>query len=1372
MKANNTDALDALTLPLGRSSMIRASAGTGKTYTITILAVRLLLGDFTGKCGSDAPFCPNPQAALSADKLLIVTFTNAAAAELRARVRACVHQARLLFASAAEGAEPHEDPNDTLSMLVLRLLAGHEGEQRQETAAACAKILDQAERGLDDAAICTIHSFCDRALNKIFSFESGEPFENELTEDISEQQDEAAADVMRSLFYTDEKSAGLLDLLSGKDDQAGLRGKLYGRIGEIENVRASRLSRKADEETDGSGLDWMFRGYRISGKKFREAADPIRKARSSFAGKARQVLCRMAEDAAGARDNAREGIRNAAEKVVSICNDHAELLGGGGSSKTSPFKSDIYKCVLSVVDQGSDAIAEDLGENINFKKFNDDPAAALKKKSINDENANAVLAAAALLKQQCEAAAAELNSYREAARTLAAVMILERRDEICRRDHVLSFNGLISGLDDALYSEKYGSALAGTLRSKYPAAMIDESQDTDPTQYSIFNRIYLNEQAKKAGARCLFIGDPKQSIYAFRNADIHSYNLAGNDVGRLFDGGDKDAAERSVLKLPVNYRSCEGVVESVNDIFGGFSPENPDDRSWPFSKKGETADAPIPFERSGFKTGKWRLRIDGREPGCVATRVNNELGQKHSAASFTASAAADDIASCLKDGVLIAADGAERKVRPSDITVLVSSGYENKLIAGELRRRGIASVYFSDKGSVLTDETGDFQEKLTASAAAANVLALMEAMADYQSQGKVKRLLGTRLAGLGAEAFARICSQKSDGSELENETAQLRDGRIQWEEYGFLSAFSTWCYRHGTIGRIEGGEGGERFLTDCFHIAEIMQDKRHEIPGIRAQIKWLESNSGQSGTEVLKRRLESENEQVKVYTIHKSKGLEFPVVFLPFIWCGRSTHAETGSPVRYYDSGHGYRLDLDGTEASVDACLNDEDEEACRLLYVALTRASAANWIYLGNDAFSPKRPGALALVLSQWGGNGAIRLNGAKGAVADDAFNCIQQGAGADNPHYMFRTLMAPDQDAEVERLKPADAAEERGTEVEAAEPGMVGERFTISSYTAVTRGLHEREFDDGADEAGASRRKPPRTAANRFNFPRGTEAGTFLHEALEQCRFNRMPGGARQDPGSESELESFVRSQIPVAARRGLLDQWAKQSSPEGRGARGGFSADFMEPLKEWFRQMVGAKILDTANGTMRLCDLQGGCWIPEMEYLVPAQGRLDTAEINKLCLESAEKIPGLEVRDLVLDRRTLHGYVTGSLDLVARLPGRTLKDDLYFVADYKSNYLGPDAESYSPDRVRDNVFDPHNRYDVQYLFYTLALHRFLASRLGDSYDYGRNFGGVLYLYLRGLGAAPEGGDGGGSPGVFFTKPDFGIVQRLDGMFRGRRE
>ena len=1347
--------LDVLSLPLNRSSMIRASAGTGKTFTITLLAVRLLLGDIRGIHSDGTTFEPKP--VLTADKLLVVTFTKAAAAELRARVRQRVHQARELFHKTAAGEAP-KDKDDPLIRLVLELT--NNGTDRA-CAEKCSRILDQAERQLDDAAICTIHSFCDRALNKIFSFESGEPFQTKLSDDISEELDEAVSDVWREIFYSGENTADqILDVIGGTDPLDRDTGVLQ-RIDQLENVAASQASLD-----DKSGI---FMGYRVSGAEFNQAIsglDPlkpsrtgIRKALFEYAGKKQRELSEL--------------ISQIVQKLPEF-HDKYRIAKDQGSLGT--IKKDPAAAMSAINSLSDDCSYDELITSLRGCGIYETAEEVINQRSKSKITAEVQELADIFIEISGTFGRYEkkLVSLKETEITLIALMALDRCSEICRRDHVLSFNGLIRELDKALYRKKdaAGSRLASTLRRQYPVVMIDESQDTDPMQYSIFKKIYLTTEAKKDGACCLFIGDPKQSIYSFRNADIHSYNQAGKDIRDLFDGGNDEIAESNVLKLPVNYRSNEDVVESVNDIFRGFGIPN-DAVVKPFCDKSAQDSSAITYEKVGANKGKRVLCLDNEEnpcSGCRVVFVNDECKGNSTSASASAIVAARDIAKCLARGKLFdEKKQVTRPVEPSDIAVLVNSGTQSALISKCLSDLGIGSVYFSDRSSVMFDvELKGTYQRVRPTEAAQCLIDFMEAMQSYQAPGRVIRLMGTRLCGLDSSGFVSFCS---DEKALESESTSLREAKELWERFGFLSAFRTWCYKHKTIGRIEKTDGGERFLTDCFQIAELVQEHTNQIPGTMAQLKWLRNQSQNEGNsaDAVRKRLESENKQVKIYTIHMSKGLEFPIVFLPFVWVPRKNENSEGAPIRYYDFRDGkgcYRLDLDGSPESVNREFEDSLEEECRKLYVALTRAETANYIYITNENFNPRKISALALELTRWDKASCGPVKSKKSAAKDSVkslgeqcFDQLRQNAEKTGGRYSFRKTSGEEAKADSEAFKRARAKpEEKQSEliVSDIQKGAIKQDFSVSSYTAVTRGLHDREFEqnDVAADQEARKVRTERAAPDRFNFPRGTKAGTFLHEALQVCPFDRI--------ADSEEMNKFKVHHAAIAQTRGLLEQWKQNSLPEEASY-----PDSPDPLEKWFTDITRARLPIGGDKSFRLCDLRAGDWIPEMEYLIPADGNISAQRLNALCIKSAKKVLGHEPEPpLVLDEKTLHGYVTGSLDLVMRVPGTDAAHDLYYVADYKSTHLGDSPECYNKDAVRKSVFDPHNRYDVQYLFYTLALHRFLKERLGDLYSYERNFGGVLYLYLRGLYEEPA----AGGSGIFMTKPDEEIVNELDEMFRGR--
>lgn len=1345
--------LDVNTCPLNCPAMIRASAGTGKTYTITYLVLRLLLGS-----GGETAYAAGP---LDIRNLLIVTFTNAAAADLRARVREKIREGRIVFEELVLSGEIPDDTDDHLKQLIAEM------ERLKVPPRECARRLLEAERGIDDAAICTIHSFCDQALNKVYSFEAGEAFEMELTGDISEQRQRAAREIWRELFYEGDRERGkALLMLMGIESPSGLR----DRINDLGKVRV----------TGGSSarkvMEWAVRGYGFEnlGKelkgcgerglfnKIRALGDEYSKKLAELDGSINDAYARVRACVPGckSKDDLVHFFTKLGKTV--IYKHSGDLLDYVFANERFPDLDSLMK-LLTVKDNNLLVIF--------MTSKGCDKAVA------SSEDGQRLVAACRGLYKSAMQRENTLEGMGEVLRTLAAMLVILRTRTLCRQDLVLSFDDLISSLDIALHKKGSGPKLAQKLRARYPVAMIDEFQDTDPVQFSVFRELYLTEEAKHDHAVCFLIGDPKQSIYSFRNADIHSYLNAGAVIRKIYqnkqDGQD-------YFTLSTNFRSDRGVVESVNDIFGGFKGKTAANADPFFEKNGD------PHERIGYERvkphdsgkgfcGRLRFYFDGlkdNKAGCFINLVEDKPASvKSNTDKFCAKEAAQCVRDLLDHGYLVIDKGPdkveERRIRPSDIAVLVRKSKENNLIAEALQAldRPVASVFLSDRGSVLTDSKEDYgrdEEVFSASARASDMLCLMEALQNYENRSAVLRLLGTRLSGLTPDKFFEYASGDGD---LEEVIALLRRCASSWGRYGFLSAFSLWARERQLIGQRLGVKGGERTLTDYYQIAEIIQARRQDLPGTEAQFRWFRdelNGDSETDSEFLRRRLESENDQVKVITIHKSKGLEFPVTVLPFMWGrSRSPQNKTKIPVVFYAEGQRTRvLSLD--DAPIDngpgesvtpsalKAVEDEQEEA-RLLYVALTRACGATFLFLNRDNLSH---GASALVKETVPGT---TDSAAAFEQAEDLFSSCTETYCVNYRETLQAQLAGKTKNPEGDLV---NNPQNKDLKPSAIEKGTVRADFSVSSYTALTAGLHDHDFDEGIEVQNAARQERRTAAAepDRFSFPRGTQAGTFLHTLLEHCNFHE----AGVEGSGRDSLHDLLRTQSYAPVAGALFSSWGKRALRDGmpKPEKSLQDFDYLEPLQQWFEDIINAKILSTPEGGFSLGMLESGGWIPEMDYLIPT-GAVSSEAVNALCLESAQEVLGRRP-ELTLKPSMLHGFVTGSLDLVFRAPGEDGRMK-YYVADYKSTYLGPDFSAYSEDAVRQSVFDPHNRYDVQYLIYTLALQRFLKSRIHD-YSYERDFGGVLYLYLRGLKRTDE----GLSPGIFFTRPSFEIVQRLDRLFK----
>lgn len=657
-------------------------------------------------------------------------------------------------------------------------------------------------------------------------------------------------------------------------------------------------------------------------------------------------------------------------------------------------------------------------------------------------------------------------------RTMASMAIAFELDRHCREHRIMSNDDLLRRLDNALNSNgEISERLARLVRIRYPLAMIDEFQDTDPVQYNIFSKVYLNQSAVDEKAYCYLIGDPKQSIYAFRGSDINSYLKAKQAIEKLTHG-------KGIYTLDTNYRSYDDVVQANNAIFNrrlnthNFQPfdvkninfedvksakkldpvhgspfkingitnfiqtkaefeaknaereaKKAEEEAKKSAGKGSKAKAapesetasPSPSSSSSSSTaeilGNSANQGNGTNTGInnvseatsqqgagadasrldqysdlFANKVANtyviNVGEAYtnSTALFSAYAktTAQMIYRVLQDGHI---NGT--KVRSGDIAVLVRNYSESDLIQAELRAIDLQSVYYSDKTSVLTRVlTRNFASssvQYEPSVESTELCYLMEAMCACTDRRKVMRLLGSNLLNLSSQEFIL----RSQGENFEKEVQCLSKCAKIWNFYGFMPAFLQWVNDpiHNVCARILSTDNGERLFTNYCHIGEIIQSVHGKKGGIDSQLRWfydLISNREELlESDMSQKRLESEHDQIKIMTLHKSKGLEFPVVFMPFLWSYRRKSNYKDDyyyAVKYYDSQkyHHQVLDFNTSRMVSDesgfvlnpdeVAQRDVEREQTRLLYVAITRAKLANFYCVGDcKKNSFMEPSALA---------------------------------------------------------------------------------------------------------------------------------------------------------------------------------------------------------------------------------------------------------------------------------------------------------------------------------------------------------------------------------------------------------------------------
>ncbi|HFK2499054.1 TPA: exodeoxyribonuclease V subunit beta [Klebsiella pneumoniae] len=1172
---DTAESLDPLRLPLIGERLIEASAGTGKTFTIAALYLRLLLG-----LGGEAAY---PRA-ISVEELLVVTFTEAATEELRGRIRSNIHELRI---ACLRG----ESDNPLYSALLAEIADKDDA----------AKTLLLAERQMDEAAVFTIHGFCQRMLS-LNAFESGMLFEQQLIEDESRLRYQACADFWRRHCYplTRDIAAVIHDVWKGpRDLLKSLDRWLQGEAPQLKsppapNETLAERHQQIIARIDSLKQQWREQVGEIEGVLENSGLDR-RKFNRGNQGKWMEKVNAWAQE-----ETLSYQLPDALEKFAQSF--LLERTKAGGEPPVHP----LFSAVESLL--ASSLTLTDL--------------------------------------------------------VLARAMV-EIRDAVARekrRRGELGFDDMLSRLDEALRGDS-GETLASAIRQRFPVAMIDEFQDTDPQQYRIFRRIWRRQPE----TALLLIGDPKQAIYAFRGADIFTYMKARGDVAAHYT-------------LDTNWRSSPGMVGSVNRLFS--LSDNP----FMFHE--------IPFlpVKAAAKNKGLRFTVDAADvPAMNVWLMPGDTVGSGDYQTFMAQLCATQIRDWLSAGqrgrALLWRGETSRPVQASDITVLVRNRLEAAQVREALQTLGIPSVYLSNRDSVF--ETLEAQE----------LLWLLQAVLAPERENTLRSALATSMFGLTALDIENLNQDEQAWDALVEEFSEYRQ---IWRQRGVMPMLRALMTARHIAENLLATRGGERRLTDILHISELLQEAASQLESEHALVRWLAQHIAEPDSNAASQqmRLESDKHLVQIVTIHKSKGLEYPLVWLPFIARFRKQ-----DQAFYHDrETFAAVLDLGQDEASLELAEAERLAEDLRLLYVALTRAV---WhCSLGVAPLSSRKSGNSDFHLSALGrllqAGEAMDAAGLAARLADFCHGDI--------------ALQIP---GELD-LTPWQAPAATIPRLSARElQRRIADDWRVTSYS----GLQQHGFSGGQDllprldvDAAGVGEVVEEPQLTPHQFPRGAAPGTFLHSLFEELDF------------TQPVPEGWMAEKLQLS----------------------GFDAQWAPVLTDWLGGVLKTRLPgpDIALNQLAARDKQ-----VEMAFYLPIAQLLTAERLDALI----RQYDPLSADTPLLDFRQVRGMLKGFIDLVFRHEGR------YYLLDYKSNWLGEDREAYTRPAM-EQAMRAH-RYDLQYQLYSLALHRYLRHRLAD-YDYDRHFGGVIYLFLRGM----DGQEGG--QGIFTTRPVRPLIDGLDQLFAGETQ
>lgn len=1176
-------------IPLVGKHLIEASAGTGKTFNITRLYLRLLL-----------------EKQLPVEQILVMTFTKDATEELRGRIDSFIRQAL----------------NDWDELIVtdefFTAISQHIDEKS-------AKIrLWQALLFLDEAAIFTIHGFCKRVLSQ-HAFASGVAFNAQMETSCQDILLQACQDWYRVL---------------AKDNP-----QQFNQLIEFWQNPLNFVSQFSKAISKNNALDVVN-------------AEQINQ---SFTELVQQAITSL-------------------ENNLNVLSQYLIEVKKGEARELRQVELDtLIKWLHRLVNDISVADEKMPDAFIDGKRY---------ARSAGKAELLAVF-------EPVKSVKAELKTLtKKIAKAKALVIVREGiyqiRDSIVEQKtqaNILSFDDLIATLANCLQAnDSNAQALAQTLFTQYPVALVDEFQDTDPLQFSILEAIYYHQTQ----AALYMIGDPKQAIYGFRGGDVFAYLSARKDCDQQW-------------LMDTNWRSTPNMIAAYNRLFFGQAIDQPLDNEqancdvFGFDIPYVPVKASVPALLKQNESLEQKLHQDKALQFVHFVDQDAKKSVSQSFRQVMATWCANEIITLLSAAKTPGSDNLTAK----NIAILVRDGAEARDIKQALEQASVASVFMSNRANLLKSEQSQ------------QLIQLLKGILFVENERYFSAAIACDLLDYQPVKYHQLQQDELAWQKLKFTFEQLRN---QWLYKGFISMALTLMHDHFCIEQ----QNQDRVLTNLLHLFEILQaaSQRHHQP--QELLYWFEQQSQIDDPEVeAELRLESDENLIRIITQHGAKGLEYPVVFVPFA----SRHKDplkfgtsAVSFIEYHDENQQLKLSLDGSVQAKQAMANEAYAEAIRLLYVAVTRAERR--CYILTTAFDKAEHSPLGSAL-KWQDNQSIEQS-LQQLVADEP-NCIS-----------VVTLGTQDDAGELIAQQASDQAVMKITPEVAKFTGKIERDWWLSSFSALSRnlrhgGVSSPDRDNSQDKLSAAQAGLPSQQASsllRFNLAKGAHTGNLLHDILEHTDFNA--------PDWQQAMH------------------WPLQKYGE---LTTGYQA---QDLQQWLEQVLQAP-LSAHDESFTLAALTKDNTLRESEFYYPMTNASTSKLTNILSQHRNINSASAQHSSVRLPAyNALKGMMHGFIDLIFQHGGK------YYICDYKSSHLGNEYHDYSQQAMKDNIEKHH--YDLQYLIYALALHRYLKHSLAD-YDVEKHFGGAYYLYLRGMSDQPQ----YQGCGVYYREILVEELDALDQLFQG---
>ncbi len=1187
-------------------NLVEASAGTGKTYAIANIFVRLLV-----------------EKRLNVHEILVVTYTNAATEELKERIRARIKDTLDVFLLG--------DSEDTFFKHLLC---------KTEDKEITVKILTNALNDFDMTSIFTIHGFCLRVLRQ-YAFESLSLFDTEMAEEDDDLIDEVVKDFLRinlldeSPFFISYamnvlKIDSLYELVSKLNANPTIL--IKGDMG-ITTDLEDRVKKSESECLDA---------YKEASRLWLDSKDHII-----------DYLC---------NDKSLNRSIYKPKKITSIIDSLEKYFNNG---YPVPLPDDFPYICFDPSNKNALKKNGTLPDHPFFKSCD-----FLRKKATGLED---------LYKMKIIRFKKMLIEY-------AKTELKMRKQEISTR----TFDDLLIDVYNALTKDQ-GKKLAELISKRYNAILVDEFQDTDLVQYEIIKNIY------KYGEPLIFIiGDPKQSIYSFRGADIFSYLKASKD-------------SHVKWTLDCNYRSSKRLINAINTLF-------------------ENVKDPFIFHELNFlpvKVGDPNKQEDMLINGRADTSPlkiwflegkESEVFTKEKAKDVIYNAVLDEVVRLITKGdkgeILI--DG--RPLSAKDIAILVRKNSEAREFQRLLNRVNIPGVIYSADSVFAAKEAED-------------LLFILTAIYEPSDESKIKTALITDIMGLKGDALTEIIEDENQWNEYIEKFEYYKD---IWIKNGFINMARAFLWQEKVKKRLLTMPQGERRITNILHLIELMHKAcvKNRL-SIEGTIKWLDKkikNESKSKAEEYQMRLETDEEALKIVTIHRSKGLEYPVVFCPFIW--DTNRPSKNDMVMFHDEKEGYSLIIDISispdELSKRYKEIEELAENIRLLYVAITRAKKRCYISWGKINES-ERSGLAYILHSPSSISESFSI--------EELTDYIKRLSNDDIKSRLEELVKKSDGTIEIIPFSEYEGKQYIPplTKEDILTPkvfkGNIDRTWRVVSFSSLTSKKPQfAELPDRDERVKVdlitSFTKPPQVK-DIFSFPQGSNAGLFIHDVLEHMDF------------SFKDHETI----------RLLIGEKLLQY---------GFDYDWLDIILNKMKEVSNA-LLKSYTDRFTLSEINKGAILHELEFYLPLD-KIDSYGLGNIFDKYIPFSDNLSPKELIkeLGFTPVEGMVRGFIDMVFEHNGR------YYIIDWKSNFLGDRVENYNKETLNKVMLDEY--YFLQYHLYVVALNNLLSFRLND-YSYERHFGGVFYIFIRGVSSEKD------NYGIFFDLPEKSLIEELNIYLRRQR-